>query len=107
VVVTQRRASNTLVDTVLFHLDALTGEDVRRVSPRGAVLEGLDVIAGPVVDVFLLPFEPRTVMLLDEFMQVRSSPFSEKSICVLRRCRTGASLPRNSSCGRTIRQARS
>ncbi|KII83787.1 hypothetical protein PLICRDRAFT_147866 [Plicaturopsis crispa FD-325 SS-3] len=79
VVVTQRRASNTLVDTVLFHLDALTGEDALKKSPSGGILQGTDVISGPLVEAFLLQNETKTVVLLDEFLQVYLYPDSSAS----------------------------
>ncbi|KAF8554252.1 DUF1620-domain-containing protein [Imleria badia] len=90
--VTQRVADNTLVDTVIFHFDPLTGEDIRtvtsadgeaddsRINVRGAdgrwvsVLEGVDAIAGPLVDVFLLPDGKDTIGMLDEFLQVQLYP---------------------------------
>lgn len=78
------------MDTVIFHFDPLTGEDIRivtstddetnnpRVNVKGAdgrwvnALEGVDAIAGPLVDVFLLPDGKDTVGMLDEFLQVSS-----------------------------------
>ncbi|EGO03055.1 hypothetical protein SERLA73DRAFT_103134 [Serpula lacrymans var. lacrymans S7.3] len=74
--VTQRRADNTLVDTVIFHLDVLTGDDVRAESksPSGAILEGFDIISGPLIEAFMLPTQNKTIMLLDEFLQVRIYP---------------------------------
>jgi outer membrane protein assembly factor BamB len=76
VLVTQRRADNSLVDTVLFHVNALTGDDVREEHqsiPRTA-LEGLDAVMGPLVDVFMLPSENRTIVMLDEYLQARLYP---------------------------------
>ncbi|KAF7979908.1 hypothetical protein HWV62_40304 [Athelia sp. TMB] len=70
VLVTQRRAQNTLVDTVLFHIDAMTGEDSRKQSPTADLLQGFDIISGPVVEAFFLQNTTRTVVLFDEFMQV-------------------------------------
>ncbi|KIJ99255.1 hypothetical protein K443DRAFT_8516 [Laccaria amethystina LaAM-08-1] len=70
VLVTQRRANNTLVDTVLFHVDAVNGEDVRQASKKSDVFEGLDIIKGPLVEGFLLQTKPKAVVLLDEFLQV-------------------------------------
>lgn len=88
VLVTQRRADNvshilflakicadevqSLIDTVLFHVSALTGDDVRdeHQSIPGAALEGLDAVMGPLVDVFMLPNENRTIVMLDEYLQV-------------------------------------
>ncbi|EPQ55571.1 DUF1620-domain-containing protein [Gloeophyllum trabeum ATCC 11539] len=79
VVVTQRRAENTLVDTVLFHIDALTGEDARGASPSGEVLQGLDIISGPLVDMFFLPGEKKVVVLIDEFLGVHLYPDNDES----------------------------
>lgn len=76
VLVTQRRADNSLVDTVLFHVNALTGDDVREEHqsiPRAA-LQGLDAVMGPLVDVFMLPNENRTIVMLDEYLQARIYP---------------------------------
>lgn len=88
VLVTQRRADNvshilvsakiyvhaiqSLVDTVLFHVNALTGDDVREENPSlpRVALQGLDAIMGPLVDVFVLPNENRTIVMLDEYLQV-------------------------------------
>lgn len=70
------------MDTVVFEFDPFTGEDTRlvkheqdtevklRLNTRRNALEGMDVIRGPLVDVFLLPEGNGTVVLLDEFMQV-------------------------------------
>lgn len=88
VLVTQRRADNvshilvsakiyvdaiqSLVDTVLFHVNALTGDDVREENPSlpRVALQGLDAVMGPLVDVFVLPNENRTIVMLDEYLQV-------------------------------------
>jgi hypothetical protein len=96
------------VDTVIFHFDPLTGEDIKIVIPKDSdkddeddtpldketeyanahanvkdangqwvtALEGVDVIAGPLIDVFLLPDGKGTVGLLDEFLQASSFFFS-------------------------------
>ena len=62
-----------LLDTVLFHIDALTGEDSTHVSPSGALLQGNDIIAGPLVEAFLLQDgTTKYVVLFDEFLQVRT-----------------------------------
>ncbi|KAH7906600.1 hypothetical protein BJ138DRAFT_1015952 [Hygrophoropsis aurantiaca] len=82
--IVQRRADNTLVDTVLFHVDALTGEDARdgvaAASPPGSNLEGVDVIQGPLIDVFMLPTPNKTLAFLDEFLQVRLYPDTAESL---------------------------
>ncbi|TFY63636.1 hypothetical protein EVJ58_g3135 [Rhodofomes roseus] len=75
VLVTQRKASNGLMDTVLFHVDALTGEDARGVSASGDLLQGFDIIAGPIVEAYMLRNGPQKfVVLLDEFVQVHIYP---------------------------------
>jgi hypothetical protein len=43
-----------LVDTVLFHVNAVTGEDARGVTADDDVLEGLDIIQEPAIDSYLL-----------------------------------------------------
>lgn len=60
------------MDTVVFHVDALTGKDARESSSDdGVLLQGEDVIAGPLVDSFLLQTdEARVAVLFDEFLQV-------------------------------------
>lgn len=78
------------MDTVIFHFDPLTGEDIKVVkytdgetkNPRVNVkdadgrwvsaLEGVDAIAGPLIDVFLMPDGKDTIGMLDEFLQVSS-----------------------------------
>lgn len=63
-----------MVDTVLFHIDPLTGEDVRKESGDGDALKGHDAIAGPLVESYLLRNGPnKMVILLDEFVQVSDS----------------------------------
>jgi hypothetical protein len=85
VIVAQRRANNGLVDTVVFHINSLTGNDARTGIPidrAAGPLQGYDIIHGPAVDVFFLP--PRsdpsgsgTVILLDEFLQVYGYPYTD------------------------------
>lgn len=47
----------------------MTGEDTRKESTD--VLKGFDIISGPIVEAFFLQNTTRTVVLFDEFMQVR------------------------------------
>ena len=61
-----------MVDTVLFHFDAITGQDVMKTSPIGEPFEGLDIIPGPIVECFLFQNQTKTILLLDEFMQVNT-----------------------------------
>jgi len=74
--VTQRRASNSLVDTVLFHVDALTGQDARASGAKdSALLQGDDIIAGPLVESYILQAgSGKFVVLLDEFVQIHLYP---------------------------------
>lgn len=89
-----------LVDTVVFHIDAITGADSTGRSTDGAIFEGHDIIQGPLVEGYLLNAETKVVVLLDEFLQVHYYLFSlmagfNSHICV------GLSLPRqppNTSC---------
>ncbi|KAN0080356.1 Protein of unknown function (DUF1620) domain containing protein [Tylopilus felleus] len=90
--ITQRVADNSLVDTVIFHFDPLTGEDIKIVTAKGgetensrtnvrgvdgrwvSALEGVDAIAGPLIDVFVVPDGKDTIGMLDEFLQVQLYP---------------------------------
>ncbi|TFK65860.1 DUF1620-domain-containing protein [Pluteus cervinus] len=73
--VTQRRADNGLVDTVIFHINALTGEDVSgQAQSLSHVLQGVDVIHGPAVEAYLLQDEQKIVVLFDEFLQTYIYP---------------------------------
>lgn len=68
---------------MLFHIEALTGEDATYTSQPNELLQGIDVIAGPLVDAFL--FQDATtkyVILFDEFLQV-SILFSSTSRTIL------------------------
>lgn len=59
---------------MLFHVDALTGEDSTGASPSTDVLQGIDIIAGPLVETYFLHDESaKFVILFDEFLQVRLS----------------------------------
>ncbi|KAF4611826.1 hypothetical protein D9613_004025 [Agrocybe pediades] len=80
VLVAQRRASNTLVDTVAFHVNALTGSDVLGKSPDGEVLEGQDVIEGPLVEGYLLGGEKKVIVMFDEHLQVYLYPSNPSTI---------------------------
>jgi hypothetical protein len=56
---------------VVFHLNALTGEDALGKSPTGTVLQGVDLISGPSLGAYLLPENSNAIILLDESLQVR------------------------------------
>ncbi|KAF5353540.1 hypothetical protein D9756_007937 [Leucocoprinus leucothites] len=80
VIVAQRRADNTLVDTVVFHIDAATGEDATGKIDHNEVLEGIDVVQGPIVESYLLEHEgQKVVMFLDEFLQVYTYPDTQEA----------------------------
>ena len=69
-----------LVDTVLFHIDALTGQDAREKATNEDVLQGDDVVSGPLVEAFHLKTDSgRAVVLFDEFLQVHLYPSTEET----------------------------
>ncbi|TDL26922.1 DUF1620-domain-containing protein [Rickenella mellea] len=78
VLLTQRLASNGLVDTVIFHINALTGDDIRKPSSSGP-LEGFDFVESEIVDAFLLQSDNRTVVAIDTHLQVHLYPNTEHS----------------------------
>jgi ER membrane protein complex subunit 1 len=60
------------VDTVIFHINPLTGEDVSGVerNETSSVLEGIDTIYGALVEAYLIDHQgSKIVLLLDEFLQ--------------------------------------
>ena len=70
-----------MVDTVLFHVNALTGEDATGKSPGNDVLQGEDIVSGPLVEAFLLRTDSgRAVVCLDEFLQVHLYPNSDEAV---------------------------
>jgi len=66
--------SQGLVDTVIFHVNAVTGEDALGKSPAGMVLQGVDLISGPSLGAYQLSGHSKAVIVLDEFRQVRFGP---------------------------------
>lgn len=56
---------------MVFHVNALTGEDALGKSAPGTVLQGIDLISGPLLEAYQLPGSSRAVVLVDEFRQVR------------------------------------
>jgi len=73
VVIVLRKASNGLVDTVLFHVDAMNGSDLKpreAMEKQGEVLEGIDIIHGPAIGSYWVDVDHPFVLLLDEFRQV-------------------------------------
>ncbi|KAF8636102.1 hypothetical protein AX17_003807 [Amanita inopinata Kibby_2008] len=97
VLVSQRAAGNTLVDTVIFHVDPLTGadirEDTREVEGKRGLLEGTDIILGPMVDAYLLDNTTKAVVLLDEFLQVYVYPENDRTKDMFDRVAPSLSLP--------------
>ncbi|KAL1943370.1 hypothetical protein VTO73DRAFT_4445 [Trametes versicolor] len=94
VLVTQRKANNGLVDTVLFHVDALTGDDATGKSPANDVLQGKDVVSGPLVEAFLLKTaSARVVVLLDEFLQVHLFPETDETLRALEKAAPALRIP--------------
>ena len=90
------RRTQGLVDTVLFHVDALTGEDARGKSPAapGDLLDGEDAISGPLVEAFLLKAGAgRTVVLLDEFLQVHLYPETNAAKAAFKDIATSLHIP--------------
>ncbi|RDB18117.1 ER membrane protein complex subunit 1 [Hypsizygus marmoreus] len=108
VIVAQRRASNSLIDTVIFHIDALTGADASSqkdhpnisadadpelaaaLQADDGTLEGIDIISGPIVEAFLLSPPPtsspscKAVLLLDEYLQVYLYPSTPATQALLK-----------------------
>ncbi|KAK0200946.1 DUF1620-domain-containing protein [Desarmillaria ectypa] len=79
VLITQRRANNGLLDTTLFHFDALTGLDVRSNAQKTKVLEGTD-IPEAMVDAFMLhKDDTRVIIVLDELLQAHLYPDTDES----------------------------
>ncbi|KAF8678535.1 hypothetical protein AX14_004695 [Amanita brunnescens Koide BX004] len=102
VLVAQRTAHNTLVDTVVFHVDAMTGADVhsravKRSKDGSDLLQGLDVIQGVMLDAFLLQNETRAVVMLDEFLQVYLYPENDETQSMFARVAPSLSLPLTTS----------
>ena len=56
---------------MIFHLNALTGEDALGKSPVGTALQGVDLISGPSLGAYPLPENSNAIIVLDEFRQVR------------------------------------
>ncbi|KAF8872794.1 hypothetical protein CPB84DRAFT_1854287 [Gymnopilus junonius] len=79
VLVAQRRADNSLVDTVLFHINALTGSDITLRSKDNFPLEGYDVIQGPLVESFLLNAEKKFLVFFDEYLQAYLYPDTQET----------------------------
>ena len=66
------------MDTVLFHVIALIGEDATGKSPSTDVLRSEDIVSSPLVKVFLLR-TGRAVVCFDEFLQVHLYPNTDEA----------------------------
>ncbi|KAJ8495461.1 hypothetical protein ONZ45_g12862 [Pleurotus djamor] len=66
--------SQSLIDTVVYHIDATTGVNMAVGLEDTDVLNGIDIISGPLVESFVLPGPSKVIVLLDEFMQVYLYP---------------------------------
>ena len=78
-------AKTLVTRTVSDSVNALTGDDVREEgasTPRLA-LEGFDAIRGLLIDVYMLPSENRTIVILDEYLQVCCPPSRTCAIYIL------------------------
>ncbi|KAK7031715.1 hypothetical protein R3P38DRAFT_3393565 [Favolaschia claudopus] len=93
VLLAQRTANNKLVDTVLFRIDPLTGASVIHVEENtDRLLEGTDVISGPLAEAFLLP-ESDVIILIDEYFQVTPYPDTESNAALVARLAPSLHLP--------------
>ncbi|TCD70607.1 hypothetical protein EIP91_002637 [Steccherinum ochraceum] len=100
VVVAERKADNTLRDTVVFHIDALTGADVLGVSKDKDLLQGKDVIAGSCVEAYFYKTDTaKFVILLDEFLQTHLFPDTPHNYEVFSKAVKSLHFPLRSSSG--------
>jgi hypothetical protein len=76
---------------VVFHVNALTGEDASGKSPVGTALQGVDLISGPSLGAYALPEISNAIILLDESLQVRVTDL--KPLFPLLMLITGIRLP--------------
>jgi len=97
-VVTERKAHNSLTDTVIFHIDALTGADVLGVSKDKDLLQGKDVIAGSCLQAYLYQSDAaKFVVLFDEFLQTHIFPDTPHNYDVFSKVVRSLSFPLRSS----------
>ncbi|KAJ6568389.1 DUF1620-domain-containing protein [Mycena vulgaris] len=93
VLIAQRKAKNNLIDTVLFRIDPLTGASVSPAEENTErLLEGTDVIAGPLTEAFLVPGSD-VIILIDEFFQINPYPDTEDSAALVARLAPSLYLP--------------
>ena len=67
------------VDTVVYHINALTGRDQLGISPDNDLLQGLVVFSGHPSEAYLLPSEEKTVILLDSTNKVHFYPHTKQN----------------------------
>ncbi|KAJ7777155.1 hypothetical protein B0H16DRAFT_1879286 [Mycena metata] len=93
VVIAHRKANNKLVDTVLFRVDPLTGASVTPFEENtNGLLEGTDVIQGPLTEAFRIP-DSDVIILIDEFFQINPYPDTEASVALIARLASKLYLP--------------
>lgn len=74
----------SLVDTVLFHIDPLTGEEIarqernedneefRKLTEEEGILQGIDIVSGPAIEAYLLAGDDtKMIVMFDEYLQVQ------------------------------------
>ncbi|KAL1740498.1 hypothetical protein HDZ31DRAFT_47393 [Schizophyllum fasciatum] len=74
VVVAQRGTPQGQTHTVLYHLDALTGKDMRRKFDKGEPLLGYVAAKKPLADAFLLDVDTKVVVLVDQSLEYTIFP---------------------------------
>ncbi|KIY53056.1 DUF1620-domain-containing protein [Fistulina hepatica ATCC 64428] len=93
----QRVWKNTLVDTVLFHVNAVTGAPVK---VEDTNMDGKVVIPGTLVNAYLLSTEDaRAIVMFDEFLQVYLYPDTEASTNALASAASYMHFPLSTSSG--------
>ncbi|KAJ7483329.1 DUF1620-domain-containing protein [Mycena latifolia] len=93
VLIALRKANNNLVDTVVFRIDPLTGSSVGPAEENtDRLLEGTDVIAGPIAEAFLIPGSD-VIILIDEFFQINPYPDTEDNAALVARLAPKLYLP--------------
>ncbi|PFH46226.1 hypothetical protein AMATHDRAFT_70337 [Amanita thiersii Skay4041] len=99
VFVAHRKAANGLLDTVLFHVDAMTGVDAREGTEEDkgednkGPLEGTDAISGQLVETYLLKKKKKIVVMLDDFLQVYLYPENDETRKIFSRAASSLSFP--------------
>jgi hypothetical protein len=75
----RQRLTNS-VDTVVYHINALTGQDEANSSPDDDILQGTVVFPGPPSEAYLLPSTTKTVVLLDSTNNIHFYPRTDENI---------------------------